>query len=144
MSGITACLLQAVPAATNAGIMKASHQSADRYNSPDSLYGYGIPDMSLALTKLQDAVLRIPENALIIFPNPTTGDVEIIFREQPESIRLEIFSSSGRIIHSKYFSTFAGRSLRITALNHREQGVYFVRLTTGTGVYLHKIIKINS
>ena len=144
MSGITACLLQAVPAATNAGIMKAIHQSADRYNSPDSLYGYGIPDMSLALTKLQDEVLRIPENALIIFPNPTTGDVEIIFREQPESIRLEIFSSSGRIIHSKYFSTFAGRSLRITALNHREQGVYFVRLTTGTGVYLHKIIKINS
>lgn len=144
MSGITACLLQAVPAATNAGIMKAIHQSADRYNSPDSLYGYGIPDMSVALEKIQAAVLRIPENALIIFPNPTTGDVEIIFREQPESIRLEIFSSSGRIIHSKNFSTFAGRSLRITDLNHREQGIYFVRITTGTGVYLQKIIKLNS
>jgi len=144
MSGITACLLQAVPAATNAGIMKAIHQSADRYNSPDSLYGYGIPDMSVALEKLQDAVLKIPENEFIAFPNPTTGDIEIIFREQPGSIRLEIFSASGKIIHSKYLSTFAGRSLRITALNNREQGIYFVRLVTETGVYLQKIIKLNS
>ncbi len=144
MSGMTACLLQAVPAATNAGIMEAVHQSADRFNSPDSLYGYGIPDMSVALKKLQDAVLKIPENDFIAFPNPTTGDIEIIFREQPESIRLEIFSSTGKFIHSNYFSTFAGRSLRINALNNREQGIYFIRLTTGTGVYFQKIIKLKS
>jgi hypothetical protein len=28
-------------------------------------------------------------------------------------------------------------------LNKREQGLYFIRLTTGTGTYIHKIIKLN-
>ena len=144
MSGMTACLLQAVPAATNTEIIDAIHQSADRYHSPDSLYGYGIPDMTIALKKLQDTRLKFPESEFIISPNPTTGDVGIIFREQPASIRLEIYSSSGRMIYRKEFDSFAGRSLILTVLNRREQGIYFVRLTTGNGVYLQKIIKINS
>jgi hypothetical protein len=144
MSGMTACLLQAVPAATNTEIIDAIHRSADRYNSPDSLYGYGIPDMTIALKKLQDTRLMFPESEFIISPNPTAGDLEIIFREQPASIRLEIYSSSGRMIYRKDFDSFAGRSLILTALNRREQGIYFVRLTTGNGVYLQKIIKINS
>jgi len=144
MSGMTACLLQAVPAATNTEIIDAIHQSADRYNSPDSLYGYGIPDMTIALKKLQDTRLKFPESEFIISPNPTAGDIEIIFREQPASIRLEIYSSTGRMIYRKDFDSFAGRSLILTALNRRDQGIYFVRLTTGNGVYLQKIIKINS
>lgn len=144
MSGITACLLQAVPSATNTEIIEALHKSADRFNSPDSLYGYGIPDMSAALKNLQDKRLNIPENELVLAPNPSAGDIEIIFKEQPESVRLEIFSSSGRIIYSRYYSTFAGRSLRITELGKREQGIYFIKLTTSTGSWVKKIIKINS
>ncbi len=144
MSGITACLLQAVPYATNTEIIEAIQKSADRYSSPDSLYGYGIPDMSSALKNLQDKRLKIPENELVIAPNPSSGDIEIIFKEQPESVRLEIFSSSGRIIYSRYYSTFAGRSLRITELGKRGQGIYFLKLTTSTGSWVKKIIKINS
>jgi len=142
LSGMSACLMQAVPEATNKEIIDVLHSSADRYLFPDSLYGYGIPDMANALAILQDIHLKRPANQTIAGPNPTTGNVEIIFRQPPGKITLEIFTSSGVIIFKKEFSDYAGRNLTISALNNRQQGLYFIRLITGTGIYLHKIVKL--
>ena len=50
---------------SNTDIIEALHSSADRYNSPDSLYGYGIPDMVIALNKLQDKYVKIPDEESI-------------------------------------------------------------------------------
>ena len=83
LSGMAACLLQAVPRALNNDIIQVLHSSADRYNSPDSLYGYGIPDIVLALTELQNLYIKIPEKGIIASPNPTTGTFEIIFPYSP-------------------------------------------------------------
>lgn len=143
LSGISACLMQAVPAASNTDIIDALHQSAHKFNSPDSLYGYGIPEMTISLKKLQDAFLKIPDKGTTIFPNPTTGEIEITFREPPEWIKIEIYTSSGNIIFRENIDQFEGRYIRITALKNTGNGIYFIRLRTGTGVYLHKIIKSN-
>jgi len=143
LSGMTACLMQAVPDATNIEIINALHSSADRFLAPDSVYGYGIPDMVRTLVTLQNLHLKIPDTETIAGPNPTTGEIEVIFREPPEKIKIEIFTSSGVKIFNKNIDNYPGRSLRISALNNRQQGLYFLRLTTGTGSYLHKIIKLN-
>ena len=82
LSGMAACLIQAVPEAGNFDIIEALKASSDRHNSPDSLYGYGIPDMTKALNNLQDKFVKIPDDMPLAAPNPTTGDFEIIFREQ--------------------------------------------------------------
>jgi hypothetical protein len=37
---------------------------------------------------------------------------------------------------------YAGRSLIISALSNREQGLYLLRLTTDSGVFTRKIIKL--
>jgi hypothetical protein len=141
LSGMTACLMQAVPDAINTEIIDALHSSSDRFNNPDSLYGYGIPDMALALTKIQDLHTEIPDNATVAGPNPTTGEIEITFKEPPEKIIIEIFTSSGAKIYRKDFKEYTGRTIRISVLNKKNEGLYFVRLITVTGVYLHKIIK---
>jgi serine protease AprX len=138
---MTACLMQAVPDATNTEIIDALHSSSDRFNNPDSLYGYGIPDMALALTKIQDLHTETPDNATVAGPNPTTGEIEVTFKEPPEKLIIEIFTSSGARIYRKDFKEFAGRTIRISVLNKTNEGLYFVRLMTVTGVYLHKIIK---
>lgn len=52
MSGMVTCLWQAFPEKSNYEIMDAVRQSSDRYNAPDSLYGYGIPDMLKAYNLL--------------------------------------------------------------------------------------------
>ena len=142
LSGMSACLVQAVPEATNTEIIEALHKAGDRYLVPDSLYGYGIPDMAKALEILQDDHLIIPVNELIVRPNPIKGEFEIVFKEPPGHMMLEIFASSGVSIFRKNFGDYAGRSLRINALAGREQGLYLVRLTTGTGTYFQKVIKL--
>lgn len=143
LSGMSACLMQAVKEATNTDIIQAINASGDKYNSPDSLYGYGIPDMTMALSLLQEKHLDIPEKNSSVRPNPTNGELEIIFRELPETVIIEIFNQSGTGIYRKTFSQYAGKSLRISELSGREQGLYFIRLTTGSGIFTHKIIRID-
>ena len=144
LSGMAACLMQAVPLALNTDVIEALHTSADKHNSPDSLYGYGIPDMVNALTKLQDIYVKVPDQETIAGPNPTTGNIEITFREPPSLLTIEIVSMTGKIIFRKDFPDYAGRTLRITELQHREQGVYFIRLIKGTDVNVYKIIKLGN
>lgn len=144
LSGMAACLMQAVPKAINNDIIDAFHSCADRHNSPDSLYGYGIPDMVKALTILQDKYIKVPEEESIAGPNPTTGNIEITFREQPEFLSYEIISMTGKIVFRKDFPDFAGRTLRITELQNKEQGVYFIRLIRRDGIDVHKIIKLKN
>jgi subtilisin family serine protease len=144
LSGMAACLMQAVPSALNTDIIEVLHKSADRYNSPDSLYGYGVPDMMSALTKLQDIYIKVPDEVVIAGPNPTTGDIELIFQEPPGNLTIEIVPMSGRVIYRKEFPEYAGRTLRITELQNREQGIYFVRLIRSAGVNVLKIIKLRT
>ncbi len=144
LSGISACLLQAVPEAAAPEIAGALRKSGDRYNSPDSLYGYGIPDINRALDILQETYLRRPGNAIVIYPNPVREDFDIVFREYPESVILEIFSFSGKLVYRQDFSSSPGRLLKVRALAKREQGIYFLRIRTANAMYLKKIIKLNS
>lgn len=58
LSGMVACLWEAFPEKSNVEIMDAVRRSGDRYDTPDSLYGYGIPDMLTAYN-----LLLQPENA---------------------------------------------------------------------------------
>jgi hypothetical protein len=143
LSGMAACLMQAVPRALNSDIIGALHSSADRYNYPDSLYGYGIPDILLVLTKLQNLFLKIPEKGIIVSPNPTTGNFEIIFPSPPEKVTIELISMTGKLIFRQDFTSYAGRSLIISELQHKAQGVYFLRVINGSEKNVLKIIKLN-
>ncbi len=143
LSGLIACIMQAVPEALNSEIINSIHLSADRYLSPDSLYGYGIPDMVKALELLQDIHLSKPDNPFIAGPNPTPGNIEITFREPPGRIVIDIFTSSGVKIFSREIKEYAGRKLNFDALENKRQGFYIMRLTTGNGTYTRKIIKTN-
>jgi hypothetical protein len=141
---MAASLLNAVPRATNTDIIEAIHHSADRYNSPDSLYGFGIPDMVSALSYLQERYLYLPYDETIAVPNPTTGSFEIIFKQPPESLIVEIVCMSGKIVFRKVISDYAGRRLLITELQNKEQGVYFIRLIKKDGIMVHKVILLKN
>ena len=144
MSGMAACLMQAIPQALNSDIIEALHKSADRYNFPDSLYGYGIPDMAAALDYLTEKYFEIPADKTIAAPNPTTGTVKIAFHDPPGSVTIEIISLSGRILYRTEYPDFAGRILTVTELQNMEQGIYFIKVSTGNWFSVHKIIKISN
>jgi serine protease AprX len=144
ISGMSACLMQAVPGVTGADVMLALRMCADRYDSPDSLYGYGIPDIILALSKLQDKYVKPLDEGIIIAPNPTSGNIELIFRQPPESFTIEIINLAGKLIFRKDFTEYAVRVIRITDLNDLEQGIYFIRILTSNGIIVKKIIKLRN
>jgi len=144
LSGMAACLMQAVPSAVNFDIIRVMHSGADRYNSPDSLYGYGIPDMVKALTALKDLYTKIPDQGAIISPNPTFGYFEIIFRDPPGNVTIEIFTLTGKLITRKDFSDYMQRTIFLTDLQKREQGIYLLRISTPSGVTVHKILKLRN
>lgn len=52
LSGMMACLRQAFPDKSNVEIMDAVRKSASQYNNPDTLLGYGVPDMLRAFNML--------------------------------------------------------------------------------------------
>jgi subtilisin family serine protease len=142
LSGMAACLLQAVPKALISDIINALHSSADRYNYPDSLYGYGIPNIVLVLARLQNKYIRIPDNRSIVSPNPTTGDIEIIFSSPAQKVTVEIISITGKLIFRRDFADYAGRTIILTDLRNREQGVYLLRVIYDGKTDVHKIIKL--
>ncbi len=144
LSGMSACLMEAVPDANNIQIIEALQSSADKFSLPDSLYGYGIPDMAKAMEYLQDKYLPRPEQGAVAGPNPTMGEIEFIFRDDPGVVSMEIVAPTGRTIHRKDYLHFAGRSLRVDALKNMEQGIYFIRLITNNGTFKYKIVKLNN
>jgi hypothetical protein len=143
LSGMAASLKQAAPNATNIEIINALHRAGNRFSVPDTLYGYGTPDMIKALDYLQELHLKLPEKGILTWPNPTTGDFEVNFRDSPGSLVIEIYSSSGSLIFRKEFPDYAGRNIALKVLSGKPQGIYLIKLKTGKGTFVNKIIKLN-
>ncbi len=144
LSGMSACLMQAVPEATANDIIQALRKSADRFNSPDSLYGYGIPDMLLTLSQLQNIYAKTPEDGFIIAPNPSTGDIKLIFRETPGLFTAEVITISGKTIFRKTYPEYAGRVIHISEFQYFDQGIYLIRISTPQNVWVKRAIKLRN
>ena len=74
-----ACLLQANPYSPVKLVKKAIEQSANHYNTPDSLLGYGIPDFEKAdkYLKLYTPVPIIRKSSWSVSPNPFSDYITI-------------------------------------------------------------------
>ena len=61
--------------------------------------------------------------------------LKLFFTTPPEELTIEIFTVTGKLIFRKDFTEYAGQNNSVTELQNREQGIYFIRIKTGTGVY---------
>jgi serine protease AprX len=144
LSGMCACAMQAVPVARNTDLKEALHRNSNMYNKPDSLYGFGIPDMAGVITGLQELLTPKPVNETTIGPNPFTGELEVTFKNVPGTLRVIIFTSSGKIVVNRSFPEYISRTLKINDLLTSHQGLYLITLITGNGTFNHKVIKLNN
>jgi serine protease AprX len=144
ISGMCACIMQAVPKALNSEIISALHAASDRFLNPDSLYGYGIPDIAEVIKQLQDKYTMKPTDRSVIGPNPFQDELKITFREIPEQLRFEIYNLNGKLIMSKDYRDYVSRTLIIDDFHNLIKGIYFVRLITPGGNFVHKVIRVNN
>lgn len=97
MAGMAASLWQAFPTSTNMDIFNAIQNAGNIANNPDTLTGYGIPNMCVAYNSLGLYEAMSLEGALKVYPNPTSGAFRFS-REGEQFFSYTVFNSLGSIV----------------------------------------------
>jgi subtilisin family serine protease len=102
LAGMAACLWQRYPNKTGVEIKNAIEQGSHLYNDPDSLSGYGVPNMKSASTILDPLVV---ENISVaskwkVYPNPV-GDylvLQYLGSSVGTEIDIELYTGTGQMV----------------------------------------------
>ncbi|MBI1305767.1 MAG: S8 family serine peptidase [Bacteroidetes bacterium] len=133
IAGMVACLKQAWPEATNQQIFNAIIRSADRYENPDTAYGYGLPNVLVADSLLKEYSVAIRDfkfnHGIKLFPNPGNGQIR--FTGINEGFRYTVFDVKGRVVQEN--SRIANDENEID-FSELGTGMYYVELVTDTGI----------
>jgi len=100
LAGMAACLWQAFPYTTAKQVKLALELSSSKYNNPDSLIGYGIPDFQTAWVYLTNNSISQHEfgKNWQVYPNPVAN--YLVLQQDnigiEKKVRIEIYSVDGR------------------------------------------------
>jgi serine protease AprX len=150
IAGLIACLWQAYPEFTNMDIIDAVQRSADKYNTPDDRYGYGIPNFRIASgileTKRQEITNNILKGKWIkAFPVPFK-QVFSVFLKAPSSGRanIRVLDFSGRVLINTSMDVNQGNyyKIQMRPAGARRFGLYFVQYNDGKNSSTIKIISL--
>ena len=137
--GMTACLMQAMPEKKPQEIMDCLRKSGNYSDSPDSFYGYGIPDYVKALNYLD---VKEPENEaselIKIYPNPSNGVIFVDFGVEGEK-NVQVFNQLGQMVYN--IDIQDDNSEIETFLTSLASGVYVVKMTCDEKNISTKLIK---
>ncbi len=135
MTGFVASLWQANPTNSNLEIIDAIKRSSDRANSPDTLYGWGIPNAARADSLLKGFTINkekfSPFQNLKVFPNPVKD--KIYFENLPSQTYISLYDFSGKQI----FQTIqTNTELNLMGL---PKGWYWLKFSVQNSIYSYKI-----
>ncbi len=145
-AGAVACLWQANPGKTNMQIIKAVEKSGTQFTSPDSLLGYGIPNMCTANLLLGGYELTQfkKDNVIIAYPNPFETNINISFYSMnKQTVEICLFDISGRKVSEKTLDVNTNSVNYFTLENVKDlgSGVYILNIATQSGSIYKKLVK---
>ena len=135
-AGSLASLWQALPNATNTEIMNYVRQSASQYLTPDYNYGYGIPDLGLALN-IGLSLQEEKTSEIKIFPNPVGQILYIHFLDNIEDSDITIYNVLGKIVLKQKLNTTVN-SIDVSTI---ASGLYMLSIQTEDSSKTFKFIK---
>jgi serine protease AprX len=149
ISGLSACLWQANPTATNMQVILAIRQSSSFYSNPNEEYGFGIPNFALADSLLKRKLLSAGQafTSFNIYPNPAKNYLDLeVYQKQPTVnplIFITCFDISGRIVF-KEKSELTGENsfLRLNNIDHLSPGSYRLMIELSGQIYPLHFFKI--
>jgi hypothetical protein len=143
-AGALACLIQSQPSFSAEQIRNAVRNTASRAANPDSLYGWGIPNLMNARTFLSTTDSGpVPHEQFTLFPVPFTGTPTLTNNLKVSSTaRVEILSVTGELIGSKVIGFQALASIGLNEFAGFPSGIYFLRISTGTSRQVIRAVKI--
>ena len=150
ISGMTACLWQANPDATNMQVVKAIRQSALQFTHPDSDYGYGIANFEYADHLLKDIVKTDDAkiDQVTVYPNPTNNSFTLEVLRPSDNISqqtafISFYDMMGRKLHDES-RTLTGQLNQLSFENTGwlSSGVCLVRVVIASRSFTLHLLKI--
>lgn len=139
LAGAVACLRQARPYASVQEICDVVRQSSNRVQNPDSKYGYGIPDFSMALGLLDMHESSSETPAVSLYPNPSQGEVRVALNVGGKA-DLAVYDVTGRCLFTYVLNATNHAELE-NRLNRLDDGVYFIQVNSDTvGAQTQKLV----
>ena len=134
MAGLLACLWQAFPNQSNMKILSTLYASSSRSPNPDTLYGYGIPNMKTAYRSLkqEENQALYGSNWLAADPVLFADTVAVRFVSQVDGTTLlELINSTGTVVASQSAASEKEEVYknRFNNLGSLPAGTYTVRYT---------------
>ena len=146
MTGMVACLWQALPDYSNVELLKLVRSFGDRYYESNNFYGYGVPDFGKAAF-LMDSISynNLNSNKIVkVYPSPFNNDLSVhLFIKNSQQIEIALYNALGikvfsekRQVKSSSYNFFS-----IDNLSKIEQGYYFLTVHTDEGVLSQKVVR---
>lgn len=130
MAGMSACLWQKHPNASNMDIFDAIQRSAHLYDNPDDDYGHGIPDFEVASNILSLSVNETNMFSLQLIPNPVASNFKIYWKEGVIVEQVELIDMTGRIVQVWRLNNTSNRvTLQLPMIISR--GMYQLKVIAG-------------
>ncbi|MBN2747582.1 MAG: S8 family peptidase [Bacteroidales bacterium] len=144
IAGAVAILIQSNPSKTSKQIRDAVIQSSSQFRNPDSLNGYGIPNITAADLILKGKKATEPaELPFKILPNPFSTTFYILIHPTDyQNIKINIMDTSGKIVYENSHKLFNGFQLiEIPEIKELTNGIYVLKMETPNGFFTEKILK---
>lgn len=145
MCGAVACLWQANPGMSNHQIIDAVRRSSHQYLNPDTLLGYGIPNLAIAhlILGAQEIPDLNKDQRFIVAPNPFDGLMLVSFyANDTQQVNLQLFNVQGKQVQQTLHQKSPGMNVvAFNDLSSLPAGVYVLRIIDGNKVFSQKVIK---
>jgi serine protease AprX len=142
-AGLVACLWQKNRDINNYQLIESIRSSASLNPYPDSLYGYGIPNFSLASDMItSNELIVFSSPTLMIFPNPASNHIIISAKQYSPGISTyEIYDIRGRRINGGKIVTSPEKNTLIP-IQFLSKGSYVIVVSSAGRVARGMFIKL--
>jgi hypothetical protein len=137
VAGMAACLWQSAPSLTAAALRQKILASSDRFAMPDSLYGYGIPNVQKAWLSIDRSQEIRTFGRFYCYPSPAFGTLHLVsFLAEPVDVRVVLYDVYGRKLMDKPMD---GKTMTVD-VNHYPVSIYLVEFwVSGSRAFTQKI-----
>lgn len=140
LAGMATCLWQARKELQASEIRDALRESGNM-TTPDSYYGYGIPDFMEALNALfleenSDFVIN---SVISVYPNPSNGVVDVKLEIEGKA-EVKVYNQIGKLLYNNVVFNDNNNGLDVF-LSNLDEGVYFVNVIGDEKNITTKLIK---
>jgi len=147
MSGLAATLWQAFPELNNMEVIDLMKKWADQSASPDSLKGWGIPNVYFAYLDLINKDNFLKEDYVVTaYPNPFRKDLTLTIKSNESSpVLINIYDVNGKLMLTKMITSFQDNFCVVNLENEIQsfpKGVYIINAQIDNYSENIRIIKI--